>query len=161
MSRYLDSLTNATFVVGAAMFPLLMLVIVFNVIMRYLFSFGSIELEELQWHLYAAGFLLCLPKLVREDGNVRIDIIYSKLSERSKRIVNIVGYSLLALPFVVLFVWFARNFVWFSWILNESSEFPSGLPARYIIKFVMLLAFINLGLEVIAKLIGHLRGASQ
>ena len=36
----------------------LLFVIVINVLMRYLFSEGRIELEELQWHLYSVGFLL-------------------------------------------------------------------------------------------------------
>ena len=38
----------------------LLTVIVTNVTMRYLFEMGSIELEELQWHLYAVGFLMGL-----------------------------------------------------------------------------------------------------
>ena len=36
----------------------LILVVVVNVTMRYVFGEGRIEFEEIQWHLYAAGFLI-------------------------------------------------------------------------------------------------------
>ena len=35
---------------------LLLGIIVVNVVARYLFDQGRIELEELQWHLYSVGF---------------------------------------------------------------------------------------------------------
>ena len=35
-------------------------VIVLNVTMRYLFGEGRVEFEEIQWHLYAIGFLFGL-----------------------------------------------------------------------------------------------------
>ena len=38
----------------------LIVVIMVNVVCRYFFSEGFIQLEELQWHLYATGFLLGL-----------------------------------------------------------------------------------------------------
>jgi len=40
---------------------LLLIIIVLNVVMRYLFGLGRIEFEEIQWHLYAIGFLLEYP----------------------------------------------------------------------------------------------------
>ena len=43
-------------VMGLAM----LLVIVVNVTLRYVFGQGLIQLEELQWHLYSVGFLLGL-----------------------------------------------------------------------------------------------------
>ncbi|MBL4696472.1 MAG: TRAP transporter small permease subunit [Rhizobiaceae bacterium] len=158
LDRYVLRLTRISFAIGTAMFPILMLVIMFNVIMRYMFSFGSIELEEFQWHIYAIGFLFCLPMLIREDGNVRIDIIYEKLSSGAKKYFDIFGYSILALPFVLIICWFSYKYFWTAWILNESSEFPSGLPARYIIKFALFYAFVNLSLEILVKITSLIKG---
>ncbi len=36
----------------------LVIVIVVNVILRYFFGQGHVELVELQWHLYSSGFLI-------------------------------------------------------------------------------------------------------
>ena len=38
----------------------LIAVIILNVVLRYVFRSGMIELEELQWHLYAVGWLVGL-----------------------------------------------------------------------------------------------------
>ena len=38
----------------------LTLVVVVNVLMRYVLGDGRIEFEEIQWHLFAAGFLIGL-----------------------------------------------------------------------------------------------------
>ena len=36
---------------------ILVAVIILNVVLRYVFKNGMIELEELQWHLYSIGWL--------------------------------------------------------------------------------------------------------
>ena len=56
----IESAINALGKVLGLIWLLLMLVILVNVISRYLFNQGFIQLEELQWHLYATGFLLGL-----------------------------------------------------------------------------------------------------
>ena len=64
---------------------LLIGVIVVNVISRYLFSEGFIELEELQWHLYATGFLLGLSYALVQDAHVLSFILFTGfLPEASK-----------------------------------------------------------------------------
>ena len=39
---------------------ILIAVIILNVVLRYVFRNGMIELEELQWHLYCIGWLIGL-----------------------------------------------------------------------------------------------------
>ena len=57
---------------------LLLAVIVLNVIMRYVFSEGRIEFEEIQWHLYAVGFLIGLSYGVVNDSHIRVDVLREK-----------------------------------------------------------------------------------
>ena len=52
----------------------LILVIVVNVTMRYVFGEGRIEFEEIQWHLYAVGFLIGLATCMDSNNHVRVDI---------------------------------------------------------------------------------------
>ena len=70
VSRAIDGLIRG---VGEAMswiWIALLGVIALNVTLRYAFGSGRIELEELQWHLYAVGFLV-LTVLYRMVLNVR------------------------------------------------------------------------------------------
>ena len=53
----------------------LVAVIILNVILRYIFKSGMIELEELQWHLYAIGWLVGLSSTYIVDQHVRVDVL--------------------------------------------------------------------------------------
>ena len=119
----------------------LLTVIVTNVTMRYLFEMGSIELEELQWHLYAVGFLMGLSYAVVSDSHIRVDVVREKLSEVTKVWVEFYGLILLLIPFVLLVLFACIPFVEYSFRLREISEAPGGLPFRWIIKGMLLMGF--------------------
>ena len=61
---------------------LLLLTIVVNVVLRYAFSEGRIELEELQWHLYSIGFLVGMSYAYQADAHVRVDVLHERMSPR-------------------------------------------------------------------------------
>ena len=104
---------------------LLIGVIVVNVISRYLFSEGFIELEELQWHLYATGFLLGLSYALVQDAHVRVDVFRSRWSEQTRAWVEGYGLLLLLLPFVMLVLIAAGPFVLYAFETSEVSQAPA------------------------------------
>ena len=76
-------------------------VIVLNVTMRHLFGAGRIEFEELQWHLYAVGFLVGLAYCVQSDSHIRIDFLRERFAPPACGSgSNLYGLLLLLLPFV-------------------------------------------------------------
>lgn len=127
-------------------------VIVMNVTLRYLFELGSIELEELQWHLYAVGFLMGLSYAVVSDSHIRVDVVREKLSETTKVWVEFYGLILLLIPFVLLVLFASIPFIEYSFRLQEISEAPGGLPFRWIIKAMLLIGFVLLLVVAVARL---------
>lgn len=138
---------------GALILPLLVLTIMVNVILRYVFDIGMIELEELQWHLNAVVVMCCLAFAFKTDEHVRVDVLYSRLRPRGKDWVNLLGLVFLFLPFTALVSWNAWEVASYSWELKEGSPMPSGLPARYIIKGIMAAGMTLLMLQGIALLL--------
>ena len=53
---------------------LLVLLTTEQVISRYVFNDSSIALQELEWHIFAAIFLLAAPYTLAQDEHVRVDI---------------------------------------------------------------------------------------
>ena len=52
-------------------------------IMRYVLGGPIVALEELQWHLYAFGFMVGLSyTLVSMTSNVRVDVLAERWSRR-------------------------------------------------------------------------------
>ncbi|QDC10618.1 TRAP transporter small permease subunit [Oceanicola sp. D3] len=144
---------------GALVLPLLMLTILLNVALRYAFNIGSIELEELQWHLNAIVVMSCLAWAYQKDRHVRVDVLHNRMSPRARALIEIFGVLFLLLPFL----WMVGRSAWtifgYSWALKEGSPMPSGLPARYIVKFVMAAGLTLLGVQAIAILLASLREA--
>lgn len=140
----------------------LMIVIVFNVVMRYAFGQGRIEFEELQWHLYAIGFLLGLATCMSSDSHIRVDVLHDRLPLRSQAWIELYGLLLLFLPFVLMVLIFSFPFVHYSWSIAEVSDAPGGLPFRWIIKSVLPLSMILLlvaGLRRLLRVSSCLFGA--
>lgn len=135
---------------GALLLPLLMLTILVNVTMRYVFRIGSIELEELQWHINAVVVMSCLAWAYQRDNHVRVDAFHARMGPRTKAVIELLGVVFLLFPFI----WLVSSSAWtifgYSWQLKEGSPMPSGLPARYIIKFVMAAGLSLLLLQGVA-----------
>jgi len=54
-------------------------VVFYDVIARYVFQDGSIAMQEMEWPLFAAVFLLGAAYTMREDANVRVDVFYARM----------------------------------------------------------------------------------
>jgi len=129
----------------AGVLNLVMLVNVFyDSIMRYFFRTGSIAMQELEWHLFAIVFLFGMAYCLKEDGHVRVDILYDHFSPRWKAIVNIAGTLLFLIPLSVLII---EGSIWYvneAYTINEISGDPGGLTHRWLIKAVIPASFIFL-----------------
>lgn len=132
---------------------LLLLIIVFNVLLRYVFSEGRIELEELQWHLYSFGFLLGLGFAYQADAHIRVDVLHERMQPRTQAWIELYGILLFLMPFISLVLIFSMPFVASSWALGEISPSPGGLPLRWLIKAMLPVGFFMLALAVLSRLI--------
>lgn len=131
----------------------LLVVIIGNVFLRYAFSQGMIELEELQWYLYAAAWLVGLSYTFIHDGHVRVDVLHERLGFRAQMWLELLGLLLLFLPFVCFVIYFSVPFFELSWQTNETSTSANGLGARWLIKGCLLFSFGLLFLVGISRLI--------
>lgn len=129
----------------------LLLVIVTNVTLRYVFGAGRIEFEELQWHLYSLGFLAALAYAVESDDHVRVDFLYERFSPRAKAWVDFYGLLLLFFPFITLMMFYSVPFVLLSLETAEISSSAGGLPFRWLLKAALLGAFALLGLAGLSR----------
>jgi TRAP-type mannitol/chloroaromatic compound transport system permease small subunit len=130
----------------------LIVVIVLSVTLRFAFGIGRIELEELQWHLYALGFLMGLIACATRDRHVRVDVLRERMSQRTRDWVDLYGILLLQLPFLALVLWSAVPFVVDSFSVGERSASASGLPYRWLLKSVLPLSFLLLSLATLSRL---------
>ena len=147
----------------AAVLLLLLLVNVFyDVVMRYVFNDVSIGMQELEWHLYSAVFLLGIAYALTHDAHVRVDLFYERLAPRRRALIDLVGTVLLVWPFCALIAYYGVGFAAEAWDLGETSGDPGGLPHRWVIKSLVPLAFalvLVASLGFMLRALAVLRGA--
>lgn len=132
---------------------LLVLNVFIDVVLRYFFHTGSIALQEMEWHLFSAMFLLGISYALNEESHVSVDFIYVNLSIKKKAIINIVGTLIMLIPFAILIIFGSYEFVLDAYEYNEISQDPGGLTHRWIIKFMIPLSFIILIISSITYII--------
>jgi len=144
---------------------LLIITIILQVVLRKGFSSGLIVLEELQWHLYACGVMFGLSYAQTTNSHIRVDILYGRFSATTKSVIDILGILLLMLPFVAVIFIHSLDFVYDAWRIGESSESPSGLSYRWLVKAIIPLSMGLLALSMFSKLIREInflyRGAQR
>ena len=131
----------------------LLAIIVVNVVARYLFDEGRIELEELQWHLYSIGFLFGMSYAYQADAHIRVDLLHERMHPRTQAWIELYGILLLLLPFIAIVLIYSIPFVASSYAVSEVSASPGGLPLRWLIKAVLPLAFFLLLMTAVARTI--------
>jgi TRAP-type mannitol/chloroaromatic compound transport system permease small subunit len=130
---------------------LMVLVVFYDVVLRYVFNNGNIALQELEWHLFSIIFLLGSAYTLKKNGHVRVDILYTNFKDRTKAWVNLFGSLFFLLPFSIMILISTQDFVTSSWMVGEVSPNPGGLPARYILKAMIPLGFFFLILQGLAE----------
>jgi len=129
---------------------ILVLLICVDVALRYTLSYSQNWILELEWHLFALVFLLGASYGLKHDKHVRVDVFYQKMSPRTQAWVNLLGTLIFLLPWAYVVIKTSAGFALNSWYMGEGSANPGGLPARYIIKSVIPIAFVLLTLQGLA-----------
>lgn len=127
--------------------------IIAQVTLRYGFGAGQVMLEELQWHLYALAVMMSVSYAQATNSQIRVDVIATRLSQRTLRFWEIFGVLVFVLPFVAVIFIHSLDFVAEAWRVNERSDAPLGLPWRWAIKSVIPASFALLGLAATTRLV--------
>ena len=134
-----------------------------NVVLRYLFSYGSVWSQELEWHLLAPLILFSIAWALQQGEHVRVDVLYARFSPRGKALVNIVE-AVLCLLVAIAIVLLSIKYVQQSYVIDEQSADPGGLTHRWILKGLIPLGFVLVALQAVAEIVksvGRFRGAAR
>lgn len=137
MRKLIAGIDNSTELAGrviAWLAVLLVLVMGLIVGLRYGFSVGSIALQESVIYINTLMVVIGAAYTLKQDGHVRVDVFYGRLSAGHKALVNIVGTLVFLLPAMAYILWVSWDYVAVSWQIRERSAENSGLPYVYLLK---------------------------
>jgi len=156
LASLIDSLNERVGTFTGWLTSILVLTVCYDVFTRYLLNESQIAVQELEWHLFSLIFLLGAAFTLRHDRHVRVDVIYINFSERTRAWVNLAGSLLFLIPFAVIVIKSSQNFVINSFMIQETSADPGGLPARFILKSCIPIGFVLVLLQAISQFIHSL-----
>jgi len=158
LASAIDRFTEVTGKLIAWLVLILVVIVCYDVGMRYLLQSGSIAIQELEWHLFSLIFLLGAAYTFKHDDHVRVDVFYQSrfMNDYRRAWINLIGGLLFLLPFCILIIISSWSFVSLSYIHNEISPDPGGLRYRWIIKAAIPFAFLLLSVQGVASIIKSL-----
>tara|TARA_R110002096_G_scaffold84382_8_gene194837 strand:- start:2517 stop:3236 length:720 start_codon:yes stop_codon:yes gene_type:complete len=135
----------------------LITVIMFDVLTRKLFG-GAIQqwiqttslyevlsptkLQEWEWHLHGALFMLAIGFSYTMNAHVRVDVLREKVSDRKQAWIELVGILVFLLPYLLVIGYLSWNFITRAYDSGEASAAMTGLSHRWIIKSFLLISLI-------------------
>lgn len=138
----------------------LIIVVVWEVIMRYAFNAPTSWAFELTVFLYGLHYSLALAYAHKHNTHVCIDVFEARLAERPRLILRIVTNIVLFLPTIGLLAYHSSDLAANSWREWEQAS-SSWAPALYPYKTLMALGFILFLLQGVAKLIQDVRALKK
>lgn len=137
-----------------AWFTLGMVLVYFAVVMlRYLFDYGSIAMQESVLYMHAATFLIGAACTLRRDRHVRVDLFYRRLGDVGRAWVNLLGSLLLLWPVAGFVLWGSWEYVQAAWAVREASAETGGLPYVYLLKSLIPVFALLLWLQGLAEIV--------
>ena len=132
--NFIDKLNEKVGSLTSWLTTVLVLVVCYDVFTRYILNESSVGVQELEWHIFAVIFLLAASYTYKIDGHVRVDVFYTRFSEKTKAWVNFLGVIVFLIPLCVIIIYTSDFFVLNSFRMGETSPDAGGLPARDILK---------------------------
>jgi TRAP-type mannitol/chloroaromatic compound transport system permease small subunit len=162
LSRVIDAVTrfigyHVRWLILAAV-----LVSTVNAIIRKLFDTSSNAWLETQTLLFGVAFMSAAAYVLQKNAHVRIDVVSSRLSKRSRDWIDLFGHLFMLAPLTVIMVWLSGPFFLESFLDSEASSNAGGLPVWpfklfVFVGFALLFAqMISEAVKRAAVLSGHL-----
>lgn len=123
-----------------------------NALLRYGFNISSNAWLEIQWYLFGGIVMLGAASTLKTNQHVRVDVLYSHYSERTRLWIDLLGGLLFLLPMAVMIGWLSWPMFINAYTISETSGNAGGL-LRWPVKLLVPLGFLLLVLQGVSEII--------
>ena len=154
--KSIDALIDRQGKISSFLIYPLLLIVIYEVIMRYVFNSPTVWGFEATTFAYGLHFMLGLSFMERYGGHVRVDVITGRLSERTQAVIAVVTYLLIFVPVYTCMTLGAIKFAYTSTAMGELNS-TSWAPPIWPFKILMALSFFFLLLQGLATILKNVR----
>lgn len=164
LQTWIDRIEAITQLAGKAVSWLTLLMVLTTflvVVLRYVFDYGLIAMQESITYMHACIFLIGAAYTLQQNAHVRVDIIYQKLSDKGRAWVDLFGTLFLLTPTMLFIFIISWEYVGNSWSVLETSREAGGLPGVFLLKSVILIMAALMLLQGIANILSSIQIIQQ
>ena len=110
------------------------------VILRYGFEVSATPVRDAVVYFHGILILLGISFTLQADQHVRVDLLYSRMSDDHKRLVNFIGCVAFLMPLCIVVLVVTVPYVSASWRILERSAEVDGLPGIFLFKTLLPIA---------------------
>ena len=157
----IDNISGYTGKFYGVLIVALVLVMVVEVVMRYVFNRPIMGIQDVDCAYFGAFYTMAAAYALLEGAHVRVDVVWSQFSHRNRAIIDLITF-----PFFALFLggllytsWiFAMNATWIAGVgLNlEVDQSHLRLPL-YPLKWTLFIGTVLLTAQALVKLVHDLK----
>jgi TRAP-type mannitol/chloroaromatic compound transport system permease small subunit len=149
---------NTTIASAVRWLALIMVLVQFCIVIgRYVFGFNSIAAQESVLYMHATLFMLGAGFTLLVDKHVRVDVFYAKVTDATRRRIDIFGHLFLLLPSMAALLYWSWPSVRNSWRILEGPISVGGIEAVFLLKSLIPAFCILILLQSLAVLLRLLR----
>jgi TRAP-type mannitol/chloroaromatic compound transport system permease small subunit len=151
--RYIDTLSTWLGIPISWLYVVLMLIITYDVTLRYFFAAPTEWAFDYAIMLYGSCFMLCGAYTLAQNNHVRSDLVYRLLSVRQQATLDLVLWFLFFYPGIIALMLAGSHFAEMSWRFKERSPTSPSGPPIYHFKTVIPVAGFFIGVQGIAEVL--------
>lgn len=140
---------------------LLSLVVIFEVVSRYLFNRPTIWAFDTAMMMTSSLFLLGAAHVLKQGAHIRVDVLYNIFPAKVRAAIDLVFYLVCFFPFTLVMVWFGGKATRMSWMAGEISGTSQWGEPIFWWKGMIPLAFGLLTLQGVAEFVRLLRSLNE
>lgn len=151
--RWIDTLSRFGAVVGTYFILALVVVICFDVLMRYALGSPTTWAYDTALHLYSISFLLGGAWVLGMKAHVKVDVIYNKCSPRTRAVINLLFYLFFLFPVCYYLLKDGTLYAYTSWKVGEVSRSSPLHEPIWPLKAFIPISFLLLILQGIVEFV--------
>jgi TRAP-type mannitol/chloroaromatic compound transport system permease small subunit len=156
ISRAIDTFNTKEGEVTSLLAIPLLLIVLYEVFMRYAFNSPTIWGFEATTFLYGIHYMFGLAYTDVQDGHVRVDILTARLPLKVQHIISIITICILFLPVMTCMTIWSFKYAWTSFTFGEVNS-TSWAPPIWPLKIIMAVTFLFLLLQGISNLLKNIQ----
>jgi TRAP-type mannitol/chloroaromatic compound transport system permease small subunit len=154
--RAIEKTSRACGVIAAVLVIALIILMLYDVVLRYVFNAPSLWAFDINTWLMGAAFVLSIAYALSKDAHVRVDLLYSPATRHRLRYVDLIGFVFILLPTSAWITWGLWHYFYEALMTGEKSGTSAWNPVLWPFRFILFAGFLVFTLQIVAEIVKRL-----